>query len=592
MTVGDESEQKIAGTHLLDNAVPFLQLETTRAAEMRRELYQRSAAFDDSKKRRAELAETLRALGDSHSGKPALSVQEEDAMAQELGAAAVDEARAERSYDDVLQQLPGQQMVLTKLRSLLSQKLRLSEAVLQHQVARDAVANAEKVVSRVTAASVAAVTAAVKPENNDPPVVVLPPSIPAVEAPEGKEDELEAASRVPPQLSDVKDLLKASSDIMMQEFASPMISLLEVMISETEEEEVEEGQATIAQSMPEVATGGAGDFGATGLGEPERSPTPKPIVEGHSAYTAFGEPAIMTNEKALERGELDSLYIPELNHVSPEDALDVAAGSASHANMLVKQSTPATEKTRRAANLAERRHRRLRHAHAKAADRYDIAAHRAKAAAERIALPTGGATGIAWDAMGLPGDAPEIWMRGNPYEDRTTHVITDVMEMGPLDATGAAGHGSAGDEDDLDEEFGTFGPTGPHANRLMRHIAETRHHQELQATQAHLLKLEAERELRSKEAEGGLWEDSTETYAVAALEHKQQSATHERKTWWAEENRDRHEDAMDWDLANEEADDEQDKQDMIDLEAAEIDDKNADIAAANARKRDVAQNVP
>ena len=49
-------------------------------------------------------------------GKPALSVQEEDAMAQELGAAAVDEARAERSYDDVLQQLPGQQMVLTKLR--------------------------------------------------------------------------------------------------------------------------------------------------------------------------------------------------------------------------------------------------------------------------------------------------------------------------------------------------------------------------------------------------------------------------------------------------------------------------------------------
>ena len=349
----------------------------------------------------------------------------------------------------------------------------------------------------------------------------------------------------------------------------------EDVVSEEEETTTSEEEEEKETSTKQIAD--VGDLlqasVAESLGYPsliEEAETKK-----YNHYKAYVQQTHRVNEKALHDGE-DYMYIPDLNQVAPRDAMDVAQHLASVASARSKHSSLAATEAAKVALQHQRAMERMDHTKRLGADAFTIADMKAKLAEASVGIPTGGPTGLAWQGLGFPGSPPNIWNRGDPRSRKTTHLIEDVKEMGPLD------YGTGGeDEDEMENDFGVFGPTGSKADILMDSIREIRHHFELLSVRAKQYRAEADRlrkrrQVSKNDARATRWENE-----VASSAMKQVTATHDRNVWWAENAERSAEDSERWYAENEEAKEERKLQNALTKEARLLDKENAELDGGN-----------
>jgi len=520
-----------AADHIATHAVKILRWESTRDSKLKRDVFVKSSEVQAAAAARLEKAEEIAKTGDEPSAE----------QTRELAELVLEENRKVTEYHLAEVAVSKEEKVVKSLRSLVEQKLGLLES-------RDRVVRAEKSendafekIEHERAMSAKAVTRAVTPDTQDenlPPIPELLPSEKPSEEEVDDEDEFAeppvVSEKSPKQLADVGDLLKAS----------------------------------VAETVGYPAL----------LEERER----------YDQYKAYVQQTHRINEKSLHDGTLGgNMYVPDLNEVDPKSAMDVAQHVASVASARSKHSSLAATEAAKTANLAKRQAERMDYTKKLGADAFTIADMKAKIAEASVGIPNGGATGLAWQGLNFPGSPPEIWYRGDPRDRRTSHLISDVKEMGPLsdfeDDDGVTGNDDENPDltDSVHDEFGVFGPTGPKADLLMDSIREIRHHFEVLSVRAKQYRAEADRlrkhrQVTQNDAKASRWENE-----VASSAMKQVHASHDRNVWWADSTERTAEDAERWFAENQEAKEERKLQHAMNQEGKLLDEENQALGSSS-----------
>eukprot|EP00939_MAST-03C_sp_MAST-3C-sp1_P001985 g1985.t1 len=426
-------------------SVTFLRLETVRQAYMQNQLYKKSHAVH-----RAQVAEEM-----SSKSTPEDPTDEQLAV---LGKVGLMTEKAVSAFDKQEEMLSEENKVVHVLQSLENQKLRLrhDEAALEH--ASDVYEKSRSKLSEERQVSMNLVREAVVSEDETDDFVMPPEILPVYAGEETRKGETETEEKKAPD--DERDLLSDVLDVLRPGRGAPTVPSF-VEIDET----------------------------ARGNDEKE---------EKKDAFRAFVEPANPTNGRSLKKGNMLDLVLPDLNFVDPDESSDVATKMAQHARVVAEDSAEDAAAAAKLVDTARAGYNRVRVASESSANAFAVADAKARVAEEAMGNIEGGATGIAWRAMGYPGQAPSAWMRGNPYKKSTTKLLYDVLEMGPIDlgvdsATGAdSDEKKSSLEDEIGDTFGIYGPTGAEADAFVDAIKSARQQHEIRQVDSRIYRDEAE----------------------------------------------------------------------------------------------------
>jgi len=561
--------------YVLAKASPLLKVMTARKDFVKQQMFLRSSEIHQAETARVAVSRVLM-------NETAPTLEEEE----HLGKQALAEARATRAYNTLHSLHDGQLSVAVKLQALLEQKLRVSAAMQEMREAAGEAKEAEEMFRLVRARSTQAFMNAAMEVHAEKHAEEHKPL--------GIADLLSIGSGMASMMGgDNFSLLQLGSQAQLTAAAMEHLRLAmgaQPLQSGNEglgagpvaSGEGEGGMPLRLARLAMVATGGSSDgqpqsgTGMTGAADDDDvddEPVPGDIFEH--------------NTDMLYAGTLGNLVVPNLNAVAPKVALPVAAGMAEHAEEHADTTGHHLQEAARSATAAERRQEAARKLREKTVA--DQRRHEAEAqeAESRLDLPQGGATAMAWEAMGLDGTVPEEWVQGDPTRRPAMSDFGDGPVVSPLDAwseqkpaspaatgaaTGATGIPEAPKPEPIEIE--TVGPTGSEADELRGHIGQQRHQIKQYYTEAQSLRQTADMhaQMMSSATDGNA--KATQAHLKAHSLEQQHAAVHDRMVWWEQSTGKQDSDAKTWDDANNEALRERAMQARLDAEAKAIEEEN------------------